>query len=381
MFVSDPLDLTWLGNRLTAWLLAGAILVGAWLALVLARRLVLRRLERFAPRTATSLDDLALDAVRRTGTLFLLVVAVALAARVALVLPENARAAVGLLARVAFLLQAAAWGNGAIRFWTARAARATGEHDRASITTIHLLAIVAQVVLWTLIGLLALDAFGVNVTALVTGLGIAGVAVALAVQNVLGDLLASLSIALDKPFVVGDYIVFDAFMGTVENIGLKTTRLRSLSGEQIVVANAELLKKSIRNYQRQVERRVAFTLTFPLDTPPDVMERIPPIVRETVTANAQTRLDRTHFATITDQTLAVETVYFVTTADYNTYMDIQQRINLALLRRFGAEGIHLAVPTRSVVVRPTARAGDRADGDGDGDAPPAARRAAAAGGA
>jgi small-conductance mechanosensitive channel len=202
-----------------------------------------------------------------------------------------------------------------------------------------------------LVVLLALDAFGVNITALVTGLGIAGVAVALAVQNVLGDLLASLSIALDKPFVVGDTINFDQFTGTVENIGLKTTRLRALSGEQLVVANAELLKARIRNFQGQRERRVMFTLTFPLSTPPAAMARVPVLVRDAVTAQPETRFDRSHFSAITDQALAVETVYYVTSGDYALYMDVQQRINLALLEALAASDVQLAVPTRSVVVR------------------------------
>jgi small-conductance mechanosensitive channel len=151
--------------------------------------------------------------------------------------------------------------------------------------------------------------------------------------------------------VIGDFIVLDTFQGTVEEIGLKTTRLRSLSGEQIVIANAELLKARIRNYQRQTERRAAFTLLFPLDTPPEAIERVPPLVRETILENERVRVDRVHFSAITDQALAVEAVYFVLDPSYVVYADIQQRINLALLRRLPAAGVRLAVPTRSVVVK------------------------------
>jgi small-conductance mechanosensitive channel len=338
------------GNGVAAWLVAAAVLLGGWGALVLARRLLIHRLERFAERTSTYLDDLALRALRHTSKTFLLVLALTVATRVALVLPPNVDAAVRLVATIALLLQGARWGNGAIGFWLERVTRQRAATDRASLTTIAALGVLARVVLWVLIFLVALDAFGVDVTALVTGLGIAGVAVALAVQNILGDLLASLSIALDKPFVIGDSIAFEGFNGTVEDIGLKTTRLRSVSGEQIIVANAELLKARIRNYQRQVERRVVFPTALAFDTPPELAERAPAILREIVAAQPSTRLDRSHLAGFGESSLNLETVYFVTTADYGVYMDTQQRIYLEMLRRFRAEGIALAPPPRAVVV-------------------------------
>ncbi len=355
--VTRLLDLVYLGNPLRGWLTAAAVLVAVFAALVVARRLLVRRLERVAPHSPTVVDDLALGALRHTSALFLFAVALAAARKALFDLPQDVKDAVALVAKLALYLQAARWGWSAVAFWLARATRRRAENDQASLATLNLLGVAARVAVAVLAVLLVLDAFGVNITALVTGLGIAGVAVALAVQNVLGDLLASLSIALDKPFVVGDTISFDQFTGTVEDIGLKTTRLRSLSGEQIVVANAELLKARIRNFKRQTERRVVFTLTFPLATPPAAMARVPALVRGIVEAQPDVRFDRSHFSAITDQALAVETVYFVTTADYNLYMDTQQRINLALLEQLAAADVSLAVPTRAVVVR-----GDGVDG-------------------
>ncbi|MGZ8376782.1 MAG: mechanosensitive ion channel family protein [Gemmatirosa sp.] len=362
----DFLAREFLDNPLGAWAIALGLLFGVFLALGFVRRLLVRRLERSAPHTATILDDVVLDGLRRTRKSFLFVLAIA-AASLALEIPPAQRTLIEKLAKLVLLLQLASWGSGAIEFWLARVTRARETTDRASITTLNVVAVILRIVLWTLLFLLALQSFGVDVTALITGLGIAGVAVALAVQNVLGDVLASLSIALDKPFVIGDYIVVDAFQGTVEDIGLKTTRIRSLTGEQIIVSNAELLKARIRNHQSQKERRVVFILNFPLDTPPGTIGRVPEIVRETILANEQVRFDRSHFSAITDQALAVESVYFVLAADYLLYMDIQQRINLTLLERLAAEGVRLAVPTRSVVVR----------GD-DGEARPAAAAAVAA---
>jgi small-conductance mechanosensitive channel len=347
-----------LDNRLGDWALAAGLLVGVYAALVFLRRWAVRRLERTAASTATMVDDVVLHGLHRTSKAFLFVLALT-AASLALDVAPGRRTLIHQGARLVFLLQFAAWGNGAITFWLHRITRTRAQTDRGSITTLNVLAVVLRVVLWALVFLLALQSFGVDVTALITGLGIAGVAVALAVQNVLGDLLASLSIALDKPFVIGDAITVDGFQGTVEDIGLKSTRLRALSGEQIIMSNAELLKARIRNYQRQTERRVAFTLTFPLETPAASMARVPVILRELLSAEERVRIDRSHFHAITDQALAVETVYFVLSADYALYMDIQQRLNLALLDRLPAEGIRLAVPTRSVVVREGAA---RADG-------------------
>jgi small-conductance mechanosensitive channel len=357
VLVSRVLELVYLGHTVRAWVTAAGVAAGVFAVLLMVRRVLVGRLARVAPRTQVRVDDVALAMAQGTRTSFLLVVALAAGGRVLLALPPRVQGAVGIVAQLALYLQGLRWANIAVDFWLARALRERAEHDKASVATLNLLGVVARVALWVLLVLLTLDAFGVNVTTLITGLGIAGVAVALAVQNVLGDLLASLSIALDKPFVVGDAIAFDTFNGTVENIGLKTTRLRSISGEQIVVANAELLKARIRNYQRQAERRVQFTLTFPLGTPPAALARVPAIVREVVTAEAQVRFDRSHVSAITDQAVAVETVYMVTSAEYGLHMDIQQRVFLTLLDRLAAADLALAAPPRSVLVR-----GDAGDG-------------------
>jgi len=256
------------------------------------------------------------------------------------------------------LAQAASWGLGAIAFWLGRITRRRAQHDRASLTTINFLGIVARVVLFSLLFLLALDAFGINVTTLVTTLGIAGVAVALAVQNVLGDLFASLSIALDKPFVIGDTIAVDQFTGTVEDIGLKTTRLRALAGERLIFSNADLLKSRIRNFRGQAERRVVFTIGLEYGTSADQVERVPAIIREVITGEPNARLDRTHFNGFGDSALTFETVYYVNSGDYTVYMDTQQRIYLALLRAVEGAGLSFAFPTRTVVLqRAAARVG------------------------
>lgn len=344
------LDRTLYGATLSQWLIALAVLGGVYLALSIVRRVLERRLTQLAARTATDVDDVVVDVVRRTRPYFVFIIALQAAMRV--VTPE-ARAAAILngISVLVVLVQVGVWGNGLIAYFADRYARQRGQEDVGSRATIQALGYAGRFVLWALLLVTALDHFGIEVTALITGLGIGGIAVALAVQNILGDLFAALAIVLDKPFVVGDFIIVDTMMGTVEHVGLKTTRIRSLSGEQIVVSNNELLKSRIRNYKRMQERRVVFHLDVTYDTAPDVVARIPALVREVVESQAPTRFDRCHFLMWMDSSLRFETVYYVLEADYTKYADIQHAINVELLRRFNAQRIEFAFPARTLHVR------------------------------
>ncbi len=218
----------------------------------------------------------------------------------------------------------------------------------ASRVTVTLLSYLLRTAVWVVALLAVLDNLGVNITALVASLGIGGVAIALAVQTILGDLFASISIGLDKPFEVGDFIVFGPVAGSIEHIGLKTTRIRSLGGEQIVCSNTELLKQTIQNYKRMEQRRVVFTLRVPYGTPLEALEALPGDVRAQIEAQPDTRYDRAHIARFADWALELEAVYYVMSADYNHYMDIQQNINLGILRAFAARGVAL-LPVERVV--------------------------------
>jgi len=345
------------GNPISLWLIAAALFVGAFTVLMVVRHVVINRLARLAERTQTALDDLGVDIFRRTRPFYLLVLSFT-AASLLLTLPLGVREGIRYLAVVVVALQAARWGNGIIAFWTTRlAARRTGP-DGGSATTMIAVGYVARAGLWVLLLLLALDNLGINITALVTGLGIGGVAVALAVQNVLSDLFGALTIVLDKPFAVGDGIAVDTVEGTVEHIGLKSTRVRAYSGEQIVLPNANLLQSRIRNYQRLVERRAILRLRVAYGTPPEVVERVPAMLREIVSAQEQVRFDRSHFTGIGESSLDFETVYYITSSDYNLFMNTQQAVHLAILRRFRTEGVELALPTRALVQRALQEDGD-----------------------
>jgi small-conductance mechanosensitive channel len=205
-----------------------------------------------------------------------------------------------------------------------------------------------KTIVWSIAVLSILANMGVNITAFVASLGVGGVAVALAVQNILSDLFASLAIGLDKPFVIGDFIIFGDVLGTVERVGLKTTHIRSLSGEQIVCGNTELLKNTIHNYKRMAERRVVFEFRVTYDTKADVVEKIPGIVKKAIAAESKARFDRAHFKGFGLSSLDFEVVYYVLDSSYNIYMDIQQSVNLYLMRELEAMDVSFAFPTMTL---------------------------------
>ncbi len=346
-----------LGDRLLDWLAALGLAVVVLLALLLLKRLAVRRLGALAERTATQLDDFAIALARRTRTLLVAVPAAYLGS-LYLHLPAAAARFLKGAAALAVFLQVALWASVGIDFWMAHRQRRRLEQDATSAALLGVLRFTAKIVLWSVILLLALDNLGVDVTTLVAGLGIGGVAVALALQNVLGDLFASLSIVFDKPFVIGDSITVDDLMGTVESIGMKTTRLRSASGEQLVLANGELLKSRIRNWTRMAERRVVLAFGVPYQTPAGAIERIPGLVREIVERQDLTRFERAHFKGFGASSLDFEAAYWILTPELNAFMDRQQAINLGLLRAFEEEGIGFAYPTQTVILERGPAAGN-----------------------
>lgn len=336
--------------------LVAGIALGAlvYLALTMVRRLVRRRVEAMKTAAPRERDNgramvAALGSmIAATSSLFLLVTAFA-AGSYTLSLVPVVRGAITSLFIISFVLQAAVWASVALTASLDSYARRHGDR-RAARGATSIIGLMARAALWSIALLLILDNLGFDVTALMAGLGIGGIAIGLAAQNILGDLFASLSIVLDKPFEIDDFIISDNYMGTVERIGLKTTRLRSLSGEQVVISNADLLSSRIRNYKRMAERRVLFTLGVVYGTPFDKLEKVPHIVRTVIEAQERTRFDRCHFVTYGDFSLNFETAYYVLSADYNEHMDTLQAINFAIYRHFAEEGLEFAYPTQSIHV-------------------------------
>jgi len=341
------LDRRFWGNSISVWLLALVVAAAVAGALWFARGVIRGRAAKAAARTANRWDDLVVAVLERTRMWFLLGAGL-YAGSWFILLPEATRSAVNRGAAVLLILQSGFWLNTAIAQYFDRYRERKLKEDPAAYTTMNAVIFLVRVAMWSVIVLLVLANAGVEIAPLVAGLGVGGIAVALAVQTVLGDLLASLSIVLDKPFVVGDFLIVDEFLGSVEHIGLKTTRIRSLTGEQLVFSNADLLKSRIRNFGRMRERRVVFTVGVTYGTPKEKLEKIPGILRAAVESQPRTRFDRAHFKQFGDFSLNFETVYYMGVPDYNAYMDVQQAINLFIYEQFAKEGIEFAYPTQTI---------------------------------
>jgi small-conductance mechanosensitive channel len=344
------LYLVYYDNPVWAWLIALLITIVLPFAFRLVRSIAEHRLAAVAVRTKTDIDDAIVVVLQKTKFIFLLILSLYIGLQ-AVVLPVKAAHWLRTVTLIAFFLQIGFWSSAVVSFWITKRALKEKAEDPARVSAFGVMTFFAQLILWLILLLLVLDNLGVQITALIAGLGVGGIAIALATQNILGDVFSSMSILLDKPFEVGDFITVGDFSGTVERIGVKTTRIRSLSGELIIFANADLINSRVRNYESLQERRVVFTFGVVYQTPAEKLEAIPVMVREIIEPINQTRFDRAHFQKFGESSFLFEVVYFVTSSDYTLYMDIQHAINLNLCRRFEKEGIAFAYPTRTVYVQ------------------------------
>ena len=335
-----------LGNRIIVWILAAGITLVVFYGMHVLTRLLSNKLpSRLKVPYQTKV---LLTSVLKINPLLLVAIAV-IPGLAVLKLPPYVDPILKRLLFVAICIQAGIW---AVNFIWVFCVKSDGGESTSYKSSAHgLIVILSRIVIATLVVLVVLENWGVNISALVTGLGIGGVAIALAVQNVLGDVLASLSIVLDKPFELGDFIVMDDTMGTVEYIGIKTTRIRSLSGEQIILANSQLLAGRIRNFKRMYERRVVFKFGLALDTPSNKIIRILDKTRDVIQAQPKTRFERGHFKEFGDTALMCEVVYFVLSRDMNEYMDTQQRINVALKDFIESQDVEFSGLSSRVVIQ------------------------------
>lgn len=334
-------------NSLLDWSMALGIAAVAFMVFLMARRAIRTYYKKMQATTATELLEIPLQVLSRTTLPLLFIVALFIGAQWLIVGPTTQRVLASAIT-IALFWQVGIWVMAAVSIWLERKRQRSLAADRAAAGSLGIISFVVNVVIWAMVLLLTLDNLGIDITALIAGLGIGGIAVALAVQNVLGDLFASLSITLDRPFVVGDFLIVGDFMGSVEYIGIESTRLRSLSGEQIIISNSDLLGSRVRNYGRMQERRVVFGTSVTYETPVEQVEQIPAMIRQIVEAQADTRFDRSHFAKHAAASFDYETVYYVLSADFNKYMDIQQAINLRLHRELLQRGVEFAYPTQKV---------------------------------
>jgi small-conductance mechanosensitive channel len=341
-FLQAPL----LGPTILQWLLALVIVALAYPTLRILLRFVVGRIKVVASRTQTDLDDMVVGLLMATKGIVVFLVAVAMGATA---LGDPYQGWTANAARLAVLIQAGFWLVGLMVWALERYRDREMEKDDAGVATaVGALAFLGRVAVWALVLLTGLSMLGFHIGPALAGLGVGGIAIALAVQNILGDLFASLSIIFDRPFVVGDFIVVGDEAGTVEHVGLKTTRVRSISGEQLVFSNSDLLSSRVRNYKRMDERRILFRFGVEYDIGIDRLRAIPGVVRDLFDGIENVRFDRAHFASFGDSSLDFEVVYYLTSADYTAYMDAQQEINFELYRRLEELEVGFAFPTRTV---------------------------------
>jgi small-conductance mechanosensitive channel len=336
-------------NSLEDWLIGIGIATLFFICALTAKRIVHKKLAAFAANTVTIWDDLLAELISRLNPAFFFAIAV-YTGSVRVSLPDATDAILDHTVGIIALIQAAILSSHAVSFWVGRFRKQKLESNAGAVTTLTSVGFVLRMMIWVILFLIGLDNLGINITTLIAGLGISGIAVALAIQNILGDLFASFSIVLDKPFVIGDFIIIDDFMGSVEHVGLKTTRIRSLSGEQLIFSNTDLLKSRIRNYKRMYERRVVFSIGVVYQTTYEKIRQIPDMIRRAVESNSQVRFDRAHFNKFGDYALLFEVVYWIQNPDYTIYMDIQQAINLDILKQFSDAGIEFAYPTQTLMM-------------------------------
>lgn len=310
------------------------------------------RIAKFVGNTHNKWDDLVVFTVEKTSYFFML--GVSLYVGVKFMGPS--KIIHGHADRAFFIIlmwQIAIWSHHLMDKWISSAITRRTKRNPAAASSISLIQVLSRMILFSFIFLFTLSNLGIKITTIIAGLGIGGVAVALALQKILGDLFSSLSIVLDKPFVVGDFIIIDQFLGEVEKIGLKTTRIRSLGGEQVIFSNSDLLGARIRNFKRMHERRIAFVLQLPLTTPSVKLRTAVSIISAIVSTKKRVRFDRCHFMKLANTSADIELVYWVLSDDYNLHMDIQQEILFEIKDAFEGEGITFAYPIQTLQILPT----------------------------
>ncbi len=341
---TDFLQLVWLGNTVADYGLALGTLVVGLLAIALLSQWAIARLQAWASRTATDLDDRLLHLIERplVRLLWLGVLYVSLSNLTLHPILQDgfnalciALATLGVVQLLSSLVE-----YGVRVYWLGR------RGDDTLGQSLNALVPALKGVVWAVGFVFLLDNLGFDISAVVASLGIGGLAIAFAAQGILGDLFSYFSIILDRPFEIGDFLVVGDMVGTVEQIGIKTTRLRSLTGEELIAANTDLTNSRIQNFRRMRRRRIVFTLGVTYETPQAQIEAIPKLIQQVIDATEGVSFDRAHFNNFGDHSLDYEVVYFVETSDYTTYMNAQQTINFALKASFDQAGIEFAYPTQ-----------------------------------
>ena len=344
----DYLHKEYYNNTVLQYLIAAGLFVLLIAVIRVFKFVLLRRLKKWAKQTKTTLDDFIISAIEKSGIPLLYFTAFYVSATT-LNLNKKLETFLHDASVVVITFFVLRLITNGIRYLI-KSKMAQQEDSDIKYKQIKGIMAIINVVIWTLGFIFLLDNFGYDITAFVTGLGIGGIAIALAAQNILGDLFNYFVIFFDRPFEVGDFIVIDEKLGTVESIGIKTSRIRSLTGEELVFANSDLTKSRIHNYKRMQKRRILFSIGVTYQTTLENLKAIPGIIKEIITIQENADYDRAHFKAYGAFSLDFEIVYYILSSDYNQYMDIQQAINLRIFEEFAKHGIEFAYPTQTVFV-------------------------------
>lgn len=340
------LQLSYFGNTVEHYLIALGILLGIFIFFKILKDRIFARLKNWANKTKTDFDDeLVLTLETVPGLLYFF--AALFVVSQFLIFHPAVHKTIEILFVVLLIYWATKVASELIEYSLGKVARQQGG-KREKSSTYYALSLIVKIVLWTTGLMLILSNLGVNISALVASLGIGGIAVALAAQSILGDIFSSFTIYLDKPFEVGDFIIVGEHQGTVKKIGLKTTRIEALQGEEIVISNNELTSTRVRNFKRMKKRRSVFIIGVTYSTSHKTLSKIPKIIKEAIKSVKKTTFDRSHFKAFGPHSLDFETAYYLESGDYKEYMDTQQKINLSLLKAFEKEGIEIAFPTQTI---------------------------------
>ena len=347
--VSQFLNLDFFNNQMKNYLAALVVFLITLFVFRLVRIVIVSKIRKIAKKSKTEIDDVAVAVIDSFGWLFYVVLALALALKF-LTLPEI----VGQIVHYAVLITVALYIIKALQalidFGLQRIINKREKEGEFDPSIVKLLGKIAKGILWLGVALVVLQNIGVDITTLIAGLGVGGIAIAFALQHVLADVFASFSIYFDKPFKVGDFIIVGGDMGVVKKIGIKSTRIQHLGGQELVFSNKELTDARINNYKKMERRRIVFNFGIKYETPSEKVKKIPQIVKDIISNLDSCQLDRVHFKEFGDFSLNFEVVYYLESPDYNLYMDRQEEINLKLKEQFEKEEIEFAYPTQTVLL-------------------------------
>lgn len=340
--------INYFGNSVYDYSVALGVFIGLLVILKIVKAVIVSKLKKISEKTKNDFDDTVIDIFSRVRPPFYFLISLYFSLTF-LSVSQTASNVIKILFLMAVVYEVVRGLERLIDYFVSKYLKGIeGEDEIQSRAMVRSVNVLIKIALWILAITLILSNMGINVTSIIASLGIGGIAIALALQNILGDMFSSFSIYVDKPFKVGDFIVIGKHSGTVERIGLRSTRIRTLQGQELIMANKELVTARIENYKRMEERRVVVELGVLYETSEDKLERIPGITKNIVEEVNDAEFDRCHFKAYGDFALVFELVYFVESADYNAYMDINQEVNLKIFKAFAREKIEFAYPTQTV---------------------------------